>query len=357
MEYLEKLNRISHSFGNPFLENCWPKPFTIKEIIDTFQEGKAVSLAARVVSKREHGKSGFSHLMDYTGKVQIYCQQDALGKQFEVFKELELGDIVGVAGKLFTTRTGELTVQVTELKLLAKALRPLPEKWHGLRDIEVRYRRRYLDLIANPEVKDVFLKRSKTVSLIREFFSGRGFVEVETPMLHHIAGGAAGRQFKTHHNATACDVYLRIAPELHLKRLLVGGLDKNFEINRSFRNEGTSTRHNPEFTMLEAYCAYENYEYMLKLCEDLISQLATAICGTLLIEYQGKRIDFTPPWPRISFAGLFEKEFGVVPSDSQEAVFAKVGKKLNLSQGLSRTQMLNIIEELIESHFPVAKPV
>jgi len=356
MESDEKLQKISEDFGNPFLETSFPKALSIKEILDGFQEEKEVTVAGRLISKREHGKSGFAHISDHSGKIQFYAQADKLGDAFKLYKEMDIGDIVGVKGKLFITRTKEQTVLIDELKLLAKALRPMPEKWHGLKDVEIRYRQRYLDLIANPQVRDVFIKRSQVISLTREFFNQLKFIEVETPMLHPLAGGAAGRPFKTHHNATDSDVYLRIAPELYLKRLLVGGLDKVYEINRSFRNEGTSTRHNPEFTMLEAYCCYENYEYMIKACEDLFSYLAKQILGSLKIEYQGKQIDLTPPWQRISFAELFKQEFGVESSDSQKEMLDKISKKLKLSKGLSRSQILNITEELIEKNYPKDKP-
>lgn len=356
MENIEKLNKIKSKFGNPFSETSFPKPLTIKEILDDFAEGKQVSVAGRLASKRSHGKSGFAHISDHTGKIQFYAQANKLGELFELYKDLDIGDIVGVNGELFTTRTGEPTVLIKELKLLAKALRPMPEKWHGLKDVETRYRQRYLDLIANPDVKDVFVKRSKIIELTRNFLNQLKFMEVETPMLHHLAGGAAGRPFATHHNATDCDVYLRIAPELYLKRLLVGGIEKIYEINRSFRNEGVSTRHNPEFTMLEAYIAFEDYEYMMKLCEDLFCYLADQINGSLILEYQGRKIDLTPPWQRISFAQLFKEAFGVEDNDSQDEMLKKINKKLKLAKGLSRTQILNITEELIEKNFPKDKP-
>ncbi|MCF7907377.1 MAG: lysine--tRNA ligase [Candidatus Omnitrophica bacterium] len=356
MELNEKLEKISEEFGNPFLETSFPKSLTIKEILDGFEEEKEVLVAGRLISKREHGKSGFAHLSDHTGRIQFYAQANKLGDVYKLYKEMDIGDIVGIRGKFFVTRTGEQTVLIDELKLLAKALRPMPEKWHGLKDVEVRYRQRYLDLIANSQVRDVFIKRSQIISLIREFLNQLKFIEVETPMLHTVAGGAAGRPFMTHHNATDADVYLRIAPELYLKRLLVGGLEKVYELNRSFRNEGTSTRHNPEFTMLEAYSCYQNYEYMMKLCEDLFSYLAKEINGSCEIEYQGQRLDLTPPWQRISFAELFKKEFDVESSDSQKEMFDKISKKLKLAKGLSRSQILNITEELIEKNYPKDKP-
>lgn len=352
----EKLKRITEKYYNPFEATSFPKPLYSKEILDNFEDGKAVSFAGRLVSKREHGKSGFGHLSDEVGRLQFYAQLNTLGETYQLYKDLDVGDIIGIKGVLFKTRTEEITVKVAEIKLIAKSLRPLPEKWHGLKDVEVRYRQRYLDLIANSEVRDVFIKRSKITALIRNFFDNLKYIEVETPMLHRIAGGAAGRPFCTHHNATDSDVFLRIAPELYLKRLLVGGFEKVYEINRSFRNEGVSTRHNPEFTMLEAYCSYDNYEYMMKICEDLFSFLSKEINSSLIIDYQGQEIDFTPPWPRISFADLFQKEFGIEYSDSQEVMLEKISEKLNLAKGLSRTQIMNITEELVEKNYPKGKP-
>lgn len=343
-------------FGNPFWETSFPKPAFIDQVLKDYTEDKPVLLAGRVISRREHGKSGFSHVADFSGKIQIYARLDNLGEDFELFKKLDIGDIIGLEGKLFKTRTGEITVLADKLKLLAKAYRPLPEKWHGLKDIEVRYRQRYLDLISNSESRSVFLKRTEIVSFVRKFFEGLCFIEVETPMLHNIPGGAAGQPFETFHNATSDKVYLRIAPELYLKRLLVGGFDRVFELNRSFRNEGLSRRHNPEFTMLEAYASYCDYQFMMDLCETLFTELAEKFCGSLVFEYQGKKIDFSRPWQRISFAQLFKKEFGVEPADSHQTVTEKIRKKIALEEGLSRTQILKICEELIEKNYPADKP-
>ena len=354
---IEKLKEINAEFGNPFLETEFSKPLSINKVLEGFQEGEGVSVAGRLITKREHGKSAFAHISDYSGKLQIYAQLDKLQTKYQLFKELDIGDIIGVKGTLFRTRTGESTVLIEDCKLLAKALRPLPEKWHGLKDVEVKHRQRYLDLIANPQSKEVFIKRFEIISRIRDIFNNLAYIEVETPMLHLLPGGAAGKPFVTHHNATDCEVYLRIAPELYLKRLLVGGFDKIYEINRSFRNEGISPRHSPEFTMLEAYCAYNNYEYMMKICEELFSTLAKEITGSLVIEYQNKRIDFTPPWPRVSFAQIFTQEFGVEAQDEQKVVLEKVAKKLTLAKGLTRTQILNITEELVEKNYPQDKPV
>jgi lysyl-tRNA synthetase class 2 len=356
-ERLEKYRKITERDGNCFSRTRYPKTEPISVLVERFAENAAVATAGRLIAKREHGKSGFAHIADAGGKIQFYAQVNTLGETaFELYKQLELGDIVGVKGRLFLTRTGEKTVLAEELVLLAKALSGLPEKWHGLKDVETRYRRRYLDLIANREVVEVFVRRARIVDLVRGFFSDEGYLEVETPMLHRIPGGASGSAFQTHHNANDMDVYLRIAPELFLKRLLVGGLERVFEINRSFRNEGTSARHNPEFTMLEAYCAYRGYEYMMDACEKLFCAVAQDLHRALVIEYQGKRIDFTPPWPRLSFAGLFQEEFGVEPADGRDEVVEKVSKKLTLQKGLSRSQIIKITEEIIERKFPADKP-
>ncbi|MCF7886802.1 MAG: lysine--tRNA ligase [Candidatus Omnitrophica bacterium] len=352
----EEFNKSKEKFGNPFCETNFPKSLAIKDIVDQYKEGKKVSLAGRVISKREHGKSGFAHLADFSGKIQIYARLNNLSKDFDLFKSLDIGDIIGVEGKLFITRTKEITIIADKIKLLAKAYRSLPEKWHGLKDVETRYRQRYLDLISNSEARGVFIKRTEIISLIRKFFKDLSFIEMETPMLHHIPGGAAGSPFETFHNATANKVYLRIAPELYLKRLLVGGFDKVFEINRSFRNEGLSRRHNPEFTMLEAYAAYFDYQFMMKVCENLFTNLAEKFCGGLVFEYQGKKIDFTVPWQRISLASLFKKEFEIDPEDNKEKVVKKISKKIQLKEGLSRTQIVKLCEELIERNYPQNKP-
>jgi len=355
-QMLKNLEKITAQWGNCFTQTSFSKPLFIADILSAFEEGKEVSAAGRLVAKREHGKSGFAHISDHTGKIQFYAQLNTLGDNYELYRQLDIGDIVGIKGKLFVTRTGEKTILIDSIKLLAKALLPLPEKWHGLKDVETRYRQRYVDMIANPEVRDVFVKRTQVVAQVRDFFNRENYLEVETPMLHIIPGGASGSAFKTHHNANDMDVYMRIAPELYLKRLLVGGLERVFEINRSFRNEGTSTRHNPEFTMMEAYCAYKDFNYMMDLCERLFCEIAQKLYGTLVIEYQGQKLDLTPPWPRISFAGLFKDEFGIESSDSQDTVIEKIGKKLTLKQGLSRSQILKITEEIIERKFPTDKP-
>ena len=254
---------------------------------------KEVRVGGRLVSYRLMGKAGFAHLQGGGGRLQIYVRKDAVGERgFQLFQLLDLGDMIGVQGHLFRTKTGELSVWVTELTLLAKAFLPLPEKWHGLTDIEIRYRQRYLDLIVNEKSRQVFLTRARIVQELRRFFDGRGYTEVETPMMQPIAGGAAARPFRTHHNALDIDLYLRIAPELYLKRLVVGGLDRVYEINRNFRNEGISTQHNPEFTMLEFYEAYSNYKDLMELNEKLFAQLARVITGSTSVKYGDVELDF-----------------------------------------------------------------
>ncbi len=267
-----------------------------------------MAVAGRMVLKRVMGKASFATLQDMSGRIQLYVTADAVGAQvYEAFKHWDLGDIVGARGALFKTRTGELSVRVTELRLLAKALRPLPEKFHGLIDQETKYRQRYVDLITSGDSRRVFIARSQIVQAIREFFVARGYLEVETPMMHPIPGGAAARPFVTHHNALDTELYLRIAPELYLKRLVVGGLEKVFEINRNFRNEGISTRHNPEFTMLEFYEAYRDYRYLMNLTEELLRAVARRVVGSTSIEYQDVPIDLGAPFERLTMAEAIAK--------------------------------------------------
>ncbi len=311
------------------------------------------SLAGRVVALRAFGKAAFAHLDDGTARLQIYMRKDVLGDDFAVLKKLDVGDIVGVRGALFRTRTGELTVEVRELALLTKSLRQLPEKWHGLRDIELRYRQRYLDLIANPAVKDTFRKRSAIIKAIREFLEERGYVEVETPMMHSIPGGAAARPFRTHHNALGIDLYLRIAPELYLKRLLVGGYGRIYELNRNFRNEGISTKHNPEFSMLEFYTAYKDYRYLMSLTEEMLSHVAQEALGTLEITFGDMRIDLSPPWPRVPMLEAM-KERGVpeeIFGDAEAAAEWARSKNIEVPSGAGLGKVLDeIFGEFVEPH-------
>ncbi|HXV67295.1 MAG TPA: amino acid--tRNA ligase-related protein, partial [Nitrospira sp.] len=270
-----------------------------KEVLE--QEKISCTVAGRVVALRRFGKAGFAVLQDGSDRLQVYLKKDLLTAQaYTVAEQLDLGDWIGVTGVLFRTKTNEFTVEVHQLTFLSKALRPLPEKWHGLTDIETRYRQRYVDLIANPEVHHIFATRSRIIAGIRSFLNEQGFLEVETPMMHPIPGGAAAKPFVTHHNALGMDLYLRIAPELYLKRLIVGGFPRVFEINRNFRNEGISTIHNPEFTMLEFYMAYADFHDLIIFTETLISGLAREILGTTVLDYQGQAITLTPPWRRWS---------------------------------------------------------
>ncbi|MDP3804649.1 MAG: lysine--tRNA ligase, partial [Candidatus Omnitrophota bacterium] len=299
---------------------------------------------------RSHGKSSFYDIKDSTAKIQAYFKEDAVGAgNFKFLNNVDIGDFIGVKGETFKTRTGEPTVIVKEFTILAKSLRPLPEKWHGLKDVETRYRQRYVDLIVNDDVKNVFITRSRIVTEIRRFLDDRNFIEVETPMMQAIPGGAAGKPFKTHHEALGIDLYLRIAPELYLKRLLVGGLDKVYEINRNFRNEGISIRHNPEFTMLELYEAYSDCGGMMKLTEELVTSLAKKVLGKTILEYQGKTIDLSK-WEKISFADLMKAEFDITPADKQDEWVRKLKKKgVDLDgNDVSRTQLINIVGELVE---------
>ena len=264
------------------------------------QEAIAVKVAGRLRAKRIMGKASFARIEDGSGAIQLFLARDALGDSYEQFKGYDIGDIVGAEGVLFRTRTGELSVRVERLRLLVKSLRPLPDKWHGIADTELRYRRRYVDLIMNEHSRRVFATRTRIVRYVREFLDARGFLEVETPMLHPIPGGAAARPFKTHHNALDVDMYLRIAPELYLKRLTVGGLERVYEINRNFRNEGVSTQHNPEFTMLELYQAYADYHDIMELVEALYQGLADTLLGRRQVHYQGRELDFGKPFARLT---------------------------------------------------------
>ncbi|MDH4230878.1 MAG: lysine--tRNA ligase [Nitrospirota bacterium] len=322
---------------------------TPKESLEA--ESVACSLAGRIITMRDFGKAAFAHVQDSTGKIQIYLKRDVLGEQHKLLKKLDIGDIIGIRGRLFRTKTNELTVEVESFSLLTKSIRPLPEKWHGLKDIETRYRQRYIDLIVNPEVRENFAKRSAIIKAVRDFLESRGFIEVDTPMMHQIPGGATAKPFKTHHNALGIDLYLRIAPELYLKRLLVGGYERVYELNKNFRNEGISTRHNPEFSMLEFYIAYKDYNFLMSLTEELFSYVAMKAVGSLKIPYGDMEIDLTPPWPRIPMLEALEKS-GVpseIFSDAEKAKAWARANKIDIPTGSSMGKILDeIFKEKVE---------
>ena len=313
------------------------------------QERIPCTIAGRIVALRRFGKAAFAVLQDGSERLQTYLKKDLLSSQaYTVTEQLDLGDWIGVTGILFRTKTNEFTVEVHELTFLSKALRPLPEKWHGLTDVETRYRQRYVDLIANPDVHGIFAIRSRMITGIRAFLIERGFLEVETPMMHPIPGGAAAKPFVTHHNALGVDLYLRIAPELYLKRLIVGGFPRVFEINRNFRNEGISTIHNPEFTMLEFYVSYADYQDLIRLTEELISSLAQQLLGTTVIEYQSQTINLAPPWRRWSYHQAILEVNGLAPAvltDREQALAA--AKQLNVPVD-PKWPLFNIVNEIFE---------
>lgn len=322
------------------------------EVLGNFQEGRQVIVAGRILANRKHGKVYFLDLIDQSGKLQLFVKADYLSAElFELIGDLDIGDIIGVKGELFTTKTGQQSLRVADVTILSKSLLSLPEKWHGLKDVEIRYRQRYVDMIANPAVRDVFIKRSKIVSMIRNYLDQRGFLEVETPMLQPMAGGARGRPFKSKHNAYDMDVFLRIAPELYLKRLLVGGLERVYEMNRNFRNEGISTRHNPEFTMLEVYQSYGDVTDMMNLTEEMISSIVKEINGSYIVKYQDKEIDFTTPWERRSFAKVVKDKFDINPDDNAETMLTKVKAKRHTHakvDKLTRSAVMKIVEEALD---------
>ncbi|PFI92462.1 lysine--tRNA ligase [Priestia megaterium] len=316
----EKMSNLQDQGIDPFGQR-FERTHTSQQLISEYDEltkeqleenEVPVSLAGRIMTKRGKGKAGFAHVQDLTGQIQLYVRKDAIGEeQYEIFSSVDIGDLVGVEGVLFKTKVGELSIKVKDFTLLTKALRPLPDKYHGLKDIEQRYRQRYLDLITNPESKQTFISRSRIIQSMRRYLDNHGYLEVETPMMHSIAGGAAARPFVTHHNALDMELYMRIAIELHLKRLIVGGLEKVYEIGRVFRNEGVSTRHNPEFTMIELYEAYADYKDIMALTENLIAHIAQEVLGTTKIQYGDQEVDLTPEWTRLHMVDAIKQYTGV----------------------------------------------
>ena len=327
----EKLAELQAAGNDPFQQVRFERDHYTSDIHEHFDEleGKTVRLAGRMMSKRIMGKASFSDMTDRYGRLQLYIKRDNVGEDvYKGYKKFDIGDIIGIEGEVFRTQKGEISVAVTELTLLAKNLNPLPEKWHGLKDTDMRYRQRYVDLIVNPGVRDTFEKRSAIVREIRNFMDSRGFMEVETPCLNTIPGGAAARPFITHHNALDIDMYLRIATELHLKRLIVGGLERVYEIGRIFRNEGMDTRHNPEFTTIELYQAYTDYQGMMDITEDMVIHVCEKVLGSTKVMYQGVEIDFSKGWKRMTMAEAVKEYAGIdfmalSPEEALEAVKAK----------------------------------
>lgn len=326
-----------------------------QEIEDSFDEfeGQEVSLSGRLMAIRTHGKASFADLMDITGKIQLYVKLDVVGEEeYNFFTELDIGDIIGINGEVFKTRRGQISIKVNSFKFLSKSLRPLPEKFHGLKDKETRYRQRYLDLIVNPEVKETFIIRSKVIRAMRTYLEEKGFLEVETPMMHPIAGGASARPFITHHNALDVDLYLRIAPELYLKRLIVGGFERVYEVNRCFRNEGMSYKHNPEFTIMELYQAQADYHDMMDLTEGLYAYVAQDVLGTTKIKYEDTEIDLSPPWKRISMTDVVKETTGLDFNEietTEEALKAAKGIGVEYEGIPNKGRILNeIFEERVE---------
>src|SRR6056297_653919 len=353
----EKLSQLREEREKAFAEK-YEITHHAAEIEDNFEEleEKEVKLAGRLMAIRTHGKASFGDLMDMSGKVQLYIKQNNIGEErYEFFQDLDLGDLVGITGTVFKTNRGQVSIRVSSFELLTKSLRPLPEKFHGLKDKDIRYRQRYLDLIVNPDVKETFVIRSKIIKEMRRYLEDKGFLEVETPMMHPIAGGATARPFVTHHNTLDMDLYLRIAPELYLKKLIVGGFEKVFEINRNFRNEGMSYKHNPEFTTMELYQAQADYHDMMELTENLVSHLAEEVLETKTLEYEGTELDFTAPWERITMKELVKEKTGFdyeqIEDSSQAYNRAKeLGVKIE-KEGLSKGQILyEIFEELVEEN-------
>lgn len=353
----EKLKKLKELGKDPFVIEKYEYTHHSTTIKDKFEEleEETVSVAGRIMSRRGHGKVCFMDLQDSKGKIQIFIKMDVIGKEeYEHLNLLDIGDIIGVKGEVFKTKTGEVSIRAKEITLLTKSLQILPEKFHGLKDPDLRYRQRYVDLIVNPEVKETFILRSKIIKAIREYLDDRGFLEVDTPILNTVAGGANARPFITHHNSLGIDMYLRIANELYLKRLIVGGFEKVYEMGRMFRNEGMSYKHNPEFTNIELYQAYADYEDMMELTENLVAYVAEKTLGTAVIEYQGKKIDLTPPWRRITMIDAIKEytgvDFNTINTD-EEAIEVAKAKGLEIEPGMKRGHVISeMFEEFCEEH-------
>ena len=349
----DKLEALKQEGNDPFEITKFARTHTSKQIADNYEEleGKDVTIAGRMMAKRIMGKASFCHIQDAEGKIQSYVSINDLGEEsYKHFKEDDIGDIIGITGFVFKTRTGEISIHAKEVTLLSKSLRPLPEKFHGLKDVDLRYRQRYLDLIVNPEVKDTFLKRTQILKEIKNILDEKGYLEVETPILNLIAGGANARPFITHHNTLDLDMYLRIANELYLKRLIVGGFDKVYEMGRMFRNEGMDIKHNPEFTNIELYAAYQDYHDMMDITEEIISTVAQRVLGTTKITYQEQEIDLTKGWKRVSMIEAIQEQTGVdfndVETDEQAM---EVAKQLHVEIDPIKTTRGDIINQVFEA--------
>lgn len=351
---LDKMHKIEEHGWLPF-GHKFEWSHHAADIAEQFEELSAnetiVRLAGRVMAIRGHGKTCFMDLMDKSGRIQLYVRKDAIGEDnYALIKMMDIGDIVGVCGTVFRTHMGELSIKAVSLEMLSKSLRPLPEKWHGLKDIEMRYRQRYVDLIVNPEVRDTFVKRSQIIKSVREILDNRDFLEVETPIMHSIAGGAAARPFITYHNALDMQLYMRIAPELYLKRLIVGGMERVYELGRVFRNEGIDIKHNPEFTIVEIYQAFADYKDMMELTETIVSQTAQKVLGTMKITYEGQEIDLTPPWNRMTMIEAVAKytgqDFtGVTDIEEARKMAAAINVPIEKTYGIGK-----IINACFEEH-------
>lgn len=361
----EKLNKLEEKGLNPF-RNKFPLPIPLNQVNQQFEQfqGKTVKVAGRIMSMREHGKSTFMDIQDKDSKIQVYFKIDTVGEEnYKALQLLDIGDHIGVTGEVFKTKTGEVTVVAKSIIPLTKCIRPLPQQWYGLQDVETRYRQRYLDLVMNPEVKNIFLSRSKIITCMRNFLNEHGFIEVETPMMQPLPGGALAKPFITHHNALDIDLYLRIAPELYLKKLIVGGYEKIYEINRSFRNEGISTRHNPEFTMLELYWAYADYEVLMEFTEQMLNELVKEIKGKEEIVYQSQSISFQKKWERITYTEAFKKYCNIYIQKDSESKIRQEAKKRGIDSSESFWRILDslfkkfAIPNFIQPTFVVDFPI
>jgi lysyl-tRNA synthetase class 2 len=346
--------------------NLFPNDFrvekTSEDLVNRFGQAtpdelktvkESFSLAGRIMAMRDFGKAAFIHIQDRKGKIQVYVRGDRVGKKaLRLFKNMDIGDFIGVTGTIFRTKTNELTLDAESIRLLTKSIRPLPEKWHGLRDVEIRYRQRYLDLLVNPKVREIFIKRTKIIQLIRQFLDARDFLEVETPMMQPIPGGATALPFKTYHNALDMDLYLRVAPELYLKRLVIGGLERVYEINRNFRNEGISTQHNPEFTMLEFYQSYATFEDLMTLTEEMFRFIVRNVLGGLELEYEGEKIDLSPPWRRLTIEEAIVQWGAVDPKNLHNydtALEYAQGLEIPVERGIPHGKIITeILGEIVE---------